>query len=136
MKSRPAPTGTIHPTQKRISSNIIKLLTDREMTRAELADRIGFSSAALVTQRLTGRSEWKPQQLEAVAEALGVEVGDLYDQLQLVPAGRHFDGAGTSTVKLPRVDSNHQPAVNVASGMGATNRHEHAKLQTGDSKAA
>lgn len=112
MKSRPAPEGTIHPTQRRISANIIKLLVDRGMTREQLASSIGFSSTALVTQRLSGRSEWKPQQLEEVARALGVAVGDLYGELQLVPVGRHFDDAVAADRLLPRPDSNREPAVN------------------------
>ncbi len=75
----------IHPTQRRISRNILRLLLDREMGRDELARRIGFSSKAILDQRLNGRSEWKPQQLEDVAGALGVSVGDLYGELRLVP---------------------------------------------------
>lgn len=62
-----------------LSDNIKTLLTVRNMTRTELAERCGVA-VSTATHWTNGRSHPNYSQLDKIAQALSVSVGDLFTE--------------------------------------------------------
>ncbi len=66
-----------------------------------------------VSARLNGHLPWNTDEIDALADAFGIEPGDL---MRTPPQGI---SAAAILARLPRVDSNHQPAGSLPAGYGS-----------------
>ena len=66
-----------HTTMAKTKLRIKELLQERNMTQAELADKLGISRMTL-NQNIT-RNNWTLGKLEEIAAAIGCRVVDLFD---------------------------------------------------------
>lgn len=66
------------PAEERVNRNVRRLMKARGVTRSELAQALGLSRPELLDQRLSGRTHWRLDQLEAAARSLSVPVDLLY----------------------------------------------------------
>jgi DNA-binding transcriptional regulator YdaS (Cro superfamily) len=64
------------PTSRQISENVVVLQLRLGMNNKDLADAIGMGRMS-IGHRITGRTEWKAYEVDAVARALGVTPQEL-----------------------------------------------------------
>lgn len=85
-------TGYMSTTSRRISENATVLMHRLDLFQTDLAARVGMARMTL-SQRLGGRSEWKANEIEAVAEVLHVSVIEL---VGTIPDVEEWDRRRTS----------------------------------------
>lgn len=88
-----------------ISATVKALYSGRGLTADDVAKAIGVSHGT-ISSRINGHTSWTAREVRAAADFFNVRIGDLYGG---------FDGMfpGVTPARLPRVDSNHEPAGNV-----------------------
>jgi len=67
------------PTGMAIGRRVHLLMWDARLTQMELGERIGMDQSSLA-RRIRGERGWTPDQLVAVADALGVTVAYLFGE--------------------------------------------------------
>lgn len=68
------------PTSRQISENVVVLLHRLALNQTDLARRTGMSRMVL-SQRINGRNEWRADEIDALASALGVSAQELMTTL-------------------------------------------------------
>jgi len=79
------------PVNSRVGQNVRYIMHARGISQVQLALEVGLTQAA-VSRRISGATDWTPDEMVDTARILKVSVDTLF------------------TLKLPEVDSNHQPA--------------------------
>jgi len=104
-----SPTG-IHG---QVSSNIRGVLALWDLTQADVAGWLDIKPGSM-SDLMSGRRPWSLNYLDAIAGRCGVTVSDLTGPrsalLKRLPADGPFASAVSDTQKLPRRDSNTEPA--------------------------
>ena len=103
--------------QAHVSHNIDLLMRDRGMSQADLALALGIKQPG-VSERLRGITPWRIPEIEAVARILGCRSDSLLGPTSELPWGggsgyphqRPVRNRRPRKAKLPRLDSNQQPA--------------------------
>lgn len=80
------------PTSRQISENVVVLLLRNGMTNKDLADAIGMNRVS-IGNRITGKTEWKAYEVDAVARALKVTTQELMGRL---PDFKEWDRRNTA----------------------------------------
>lgn len=71
--------------QATVAGNVRAELARRGLPQQKIAEQLGISSVQ-VSRRMRGEVDWRLSELEAVAELLGLRIGDLLPESTPSPA--------------------------------------------------
>lgn len=102
-------TLSVIPMRQRVAEEIRVLLARRRISGSELARRVGVTQSHM-SRRLTGETAFDVDDLERIADALGVEVASL---LPAPPGALPTRGSGSANRRRDRRDAHASSVIGV-----------------------